>query len=94
MKQNNRHHIEIAMEKFSKKQDITICTIVNSGVIYKGGFYPDCYLENYEGKATACIEVDSFLCLFTPDGVFACAYKIDSGNEKKGYKKTLNRILK
>lgn len=89
-----KHHIDIAEEKFAKKRDITVCTVVNSGIIYQGGFYPDCYLETYEGFATYCVEVDGWLHLFTPDGRFAKSFKIDKALGIKGYRKALNRLMK
>jgi len=89
-----KHNIETAKEKFAKKQNITVCMIINSGVIYKGGFYPDCYLEDYEGMATFCIEVDDFLNIFMPNGEFACAYRMDKIIARKDYLKILNRTLK
>jgi len=89
-----KNSIEIAEEKFAKKRDITVCMVINSGVVYQGGFYPDCYLEGYEGFATYCIEVDGWLHLFTPNGRFAKAFKIDRALGAKGYRKILNRLLK
>lgn len=89
-----KHHIEIAKEKFAKKQDITVCTIMDSGVIYKGGFYPDCYFEEYEGEPAFCIEVDDWLNLFMPNGDFACGYRLNKAFARKGYRKILNRMIK
>lgn len=89
-----KHHIEIAKEKSAKKQNITVCTIINSGVIYQGGFYSDCYLEAYEGFPTYCIEVDGWLHLFNPNGDFATSIVVDRVLGRKGYRKALNRMFK
>jgi len=89
-----KHHNEIAKEKLKKKQDVTVCTIVDSGLIYKGGFYSDCYFEDYEGAIAFCIEVEDFLHLFLPNGEFACAIRMEKYVTTKGYRKALNRILK
>jgi hypothetical protein len=41
MKKDDRHHIEIAKEKYLNGKDITVCMVINSGVVYKGAFYSD-----------------------------------------------------
>lgn len=84
----------MAKEKYLKGEDITVCLIENEGVTYKGYFYPDCYLEGWNGKGTACIEVDGWLCLFMPNGGFATSCKIEKELARKGYRKTLNRLLR
>lgn len=89
-----KHRIDIAKEKFEKKQDITVCIVVDSGVIYQGGFYPDCYLEDYKCEFVYCIEIEEFLHFFMPNGKFATAYRIDKVGARKGYRKALNRMLK
>lgn len=93
-KKDDRHNIEIAKEKYLKGEDITICIVIDSGVVYKGGFYPDCYLKSFEGKAVGCIEVGEFLHIFNFLGSFICAYRIEVLFAKKDYKKTLKSILK
>jgi len=75
-KKSEKHHTEIAIEKYLKGEDITVCLIENGGVTYKGYFYSDCYLEGSNGRGTACIEVDGYLHVFTPGGRFACAFLI------------------
>ncbi len=94
MKKDDRHSIDIAKEKFEKKQDITVCIVIDSGVIYQGGFYPDCYLEDYKCEFAYCIEVEGFLHLFMPNGKFACGMRIDKDLAKQGYRKALNRLRK
>ncbi len=89
-----KHHIDIAKEKLEKKHDVTVCTIIDSGVVYNGGFFTDYYLKEYEGQATFCIEESGFLHIFMPNGDFTTAIKIDKNINKKGYIKALNRILK
>lgn len=82
-----KHHISKAKDKYKKGEDITICLIENDGVIYKGKFYSDCMLEPWNEKAAICIEVDDFLHLFTPNGSFASAIRLDTGlkHNKKLY---------
>jgi hypothetical protein len=94
MEKVDRHSIDIAKEKFEKKQDITACIVIDSGVIYQGGFYSDCYLEDYQCKFAYCIEVENFIHLFMPSGKFAKAIRMDKTYDKKGYVKALNRLLK
>lgn len=77
----NKHHITKAKEKYKKGEDITICLIEDDGVIYKGRFYSDCMLEPWNGKAAICIEIDGFLHLFTPNGNFATAIRLDAGQK-------------
>lgn len=93
-KKDDRHNIEIAKEMYLKGKNITVCIVLNSGVAYKGGFYPDCYLEKFEGKSVGCIEVGEFLHIFNPLGSFVCAYRMGVLFGEKEYKKTLKSILK
>lgn len=94
MKKDDRHHIEIAKEKYLNGKDITVCMVINSGVVYKGAFYSDCLLGNFEETAAGCIEVSEFLHIFNFLGDFVCAYRIDSCFGDKEYKKALKKVLK
>ena len=68
--------------------------VINSGVVYKGAFYSDCLLGNFEETAAGCIEVNEFLHIFNLLGDFVCAYRIDSCFGGKEYKKALKKVLK
>lgn len=86
-----KHPIEIAKEKFANDQDITVCQVVrrttakNCGIIYKGLFYSDCYLDDTEGQAAYVIEDDDGkgINIFTPNGTFAARYSYGFGRKVK-----------
>lgn len=86
-----KHPIEIAKEKFAKDKDITVCTVVvrgtskNCGVIYKGEFFPDCYLDDTNGESAYVIEDEDGvgLCIFTPRKTFATWYRRGAGIKVK-----------